>query len=218
MPEANFLQDLIAGTIGGVCGILVGQPADTVKVRVQTQSSGLYAGPTDCFKQILKQEGVSAFFKGVGAPILANAPINATIFVVYGGMVRWFNERHVSQEVSEHHANGHTLVRKPTSIQLRNRTLARDAEPVRLPPIYHFLAGSLGGLMQCVFACPNELIKIKQQLHTSNAVQSTVAIARDSVHASGLRKVCIKDGGSLVRVMFLLLVFIFQAMRYSKLI
>jgi solute carrier family 25 carnitine/acylcarnitine transporter 20/29 len=165
----GFLQDLIAGTVGGVCGIVVGQPADTVKVRLQT--SNAYKGAFDCAALMLRKEGIRSFFKGILAPIVANGPINATIFVVYGNAIR---------AGTDHYRN---------EVQLSNRTLNRNT-PVVLPASYHFLAGSLGGLMQCVFACPNELIKIKQQLQCApgEAERSSWQVARQAVRESGIRR------------------------------
>ena len=80
MAETSFFQDLVAGTTGGVCGIVVGQPADTVKVRMQ--AGGVAGGPFSIASQIVRNEGVRGLFKGIFAPICANAPINAVIFVV----------------------------------------------------------------------------------------------------------------------------------------
>lgn len=57
-------QDLIAGTVGGWAQVIVGQPLDTIKVRLQTQPSPpIYRNATDCFSQLVKQEGVSSFFE-----------------------------------------------------------------------------------------------------------------------------------------------------------
>lgn len=53
-------QDLIAGTVGGWAQVIVGQPLDTIKVRLQTQPSpAIYKNATDCFRQLVRQEGVS---------------------------------------------------------------------------------------------------------------------------------------------------------------
>jgi solute carrier family 25 carnitine/acylcarnitine transporter 20/29 len=53
-------QDLIAGTVGGWAQVVVGQPLDTIKVRLQTQPSPpIYRNATDCFRQLVQIEGVS---------------------------------------------------------------------------------------------------------------------------------------------------------------
>lgn len=51
--------------MGGLAGIVVGYPADTVKVRLQTQpyvagTPHLYTGTFHCFLTILKNESVRA--------------------------------------------------------------------------------------------------------------------------------------------------------------
>ena len=57
----KIAQDIIAGTIGGWSQVLVGQPLDTVKVRMQTQPSPpIYRNATDCIQQLVRQEGVSS--------------------------------------------------------------------------------------------------------------------------------------------------------------
>lgn len=53
-------QDLIAGTVGGWAQVIVGQPLDTIKVRIQTQPTpAIYKNATDCFQQLVRTEGVS---------------------------------------------------------------------------------------------------------------------------------------------------------------
>lgn len=60
-------------------------PLDVVKTRVQLQVSGgpaseTYNGTFDCFKKIIKNEGVSRLYRGISAPILMEAPKRATKF------------------------------------------------------------------------------------------------------------------------------------------
>ncbi len=64
----------------GVAVVLVGQPFDTIKIRLQSQKQH-YKNAFDCAKQILGQEGVSAFYKGSLSPILGSA---FTLSLFYG--------------------------------------------------------------------------------------------------------------------------------------
>lgn len=57
----RFCKDFTAGWLGGMAQVLVGQPFDTIKVRIQTQD--LYAGPLDCLLKTIKNEGVSTLYK-----------------------------------------------------------------------------------------------------------------------------------------------------------
>jgi len=139
----DVIKDLIAGTIGGAGGIVVGHPIDTVKVRLQVDRS--YGGVMDCVTKTLRNEGPTSFYKGVVAPVLGAAPINAVVFVVYGGVIRW---------AATHHARNHP----------ENRMGFQGGEP-NLPLYYHTLAGCMAGASQNVFGTPNELVKIKCQMH-----------------------------------------------------
>ena len=59
------MNQLISGTIAGVSGILVGQPLDTIKVRLQAMH-GRYTGPWHCAKEIFRYEFVCFVQKALG--------------------------------------------------------------------------------------------------------------------------------------------------------
>ena len=63
--DSQTIKELLAGSFGGMVQVLVGQPFDTVKVRLQTQSctKPVYSGMGDCVKQVIKQEGFAGFYK-----------------------------------------------------------------------------------------------------------------------------------------------------------
>ncbi|CAF2375617.1 unnamed protein product [Rotaria sp. Silwood2] len=72
------------GFIAGVTGTIAGYPFDTVKVRLQIQSSNhrLYSGSLDCFIKIAKQESILGFYKGMSSPMFGVAIINGIVFSV----------------------------------------------------------------------------------------------------------------------------------------
>ncbi|KAI9895470.1 hypothetical protein PsorP6_018628 [Peronosclerospora sorghi] len=82
LGKYSVLLDLTAGTVGGIAGVVVGQPFDTVKVRLQTYSN-FYKGALECAHQTLKHEGVSGYFKGMTSPLIGSAATNAVMFAVY---------------------------------------------------------------------------------------------------------------------------------------
>jgi solute carrier family 25 (mitochondrial 2-oxodicarboxylate transporter), member 21 len=61
-------------------------PLDVIKTRVQLQGKVAvpgqdhYTGMLDCFKKIVKNEGASRLYRGIGAPIMMEAPKRATKF------------------------------------------------------------------------------------------------------------------------------------------
>jgi solute carrier family 25 (mitochondrial carnitine/acylcarnitine transporter), member 20/29 len=62
------LKDLFAGAAGGIAQVLLGQPFDIVKVRLQTTQQ--YKGAVDAATQIWKNEGPLAFYKGTLTPLI----------------------------------------------------------------------------------------------------------------------------------------------------
>lgn len=61
------VKDIAAGFIGGATQVLIGQPADLVKIRLQT--SPTHTTSALIIKQVLKNEGPLAFYKGTLAPL-----------------------------------------------------------------------------------------------------------------------------------------------------
>ncbi|KAM9294039.1 solute carrier family 25 member 47 [Gastrophryne carolinensis] len=80
------MADFIAGALGGACGVMVGYPLDTVKVRIQTQRS--YTGIWHCIHSTYKKEKVSGFFKGMSMPISTVSISSAVSFGVYRNCLR----------------------------------------------------------------------------------------------------------------------------------
>jgi solute carrier family 25 carnitine/acylcarnitine transporter 20/29 len=89
---AGFLLHFAGGTFGGMAGIIMSFPLDTVKVRMQT-TSGLYTGMVDCITKVAKQEGMKTFYRGVMAPVASYGIIKATTFGVYGNCLDYFAKR-----------------------------------------------------------------------------------------------------------------------------
>merc|ERR1719389_1096169 len=70
----------------GVVGI-ASSPFDTVRRRLQMQSEKpvsewAYKGTVDCFGKIMKEQGITAFFKGAGANALRTVG-SAMVLVLY---------------------------------------------------------------------------------------------------------------------------------------
>jgi len=86
MSRVSETKNFLAGGCGGVTATLVGHPFDTIKVRLQTQSASnpVYRGSWDCVSKTVRGEGVRALYKGMGAPIVATAPIFAISFMGFG--------------------------------------------------------------------------------------------------------------------------------------
>ncbi|KAI8142896.1 mitochondrial carrier domain-containing protein [Fennellomyces sp. T-0311] len=79
---ASSVKSFLAGGFGGMAAVLVGQPFDLVKVRLQT-SEGIYKNTFDCFKQIIKNDGLVGLYRGMATPLASITPIFAVSFFSY---------------------------------------------------------------------------------------------------------------------------------------
>jgi len=86
--------DFVAGCAGGVAGVVVGHPFDTVKVRLQCQDAQnkLYKGTLDCLKKIVLKESPMGLYAGVSSPLFGLGFINAIVFGVQGNVSRQFSD------------------------------------------------------------------------------------------------------------------------------
>ncbi|KAJ6126666.1 hypothetical protein N7523_002278 [Penicillium sp. IBT 18751x] len=72
-------SDFWAGYISGALGIIIGNPLDVVKVRLQAgNSSNASPGPN-----LTRLERASSLVRGAAAPILGYGALNAILFVAY---------------------------------------------------------------------------------------------------------------------------------------
>nr|XP_025735198.1 LOW QUALITY PROTEIN: solute carrier family 25 member 45 [Callorhinus ursinus] len=75
------VEEFVAGWISGALGLVLGHPFDTVKVRLQTQTT--YRGIIDCMVKTYRHESLLGFFKGMSFPIASIAVVNSVLFGVY---------------------------------------------------------------------------------------------------------------------------------------
>jgi len=132
-------KDLTAGTAGGIAQVLVGQPFDIVKVRMQTSAKGTYRGMLDCAGGILKNEGPLAFYKGTLSPLLGIGLCVSIQFGVLEYTKRFFTSR--------------------------NARAGQDAALLGCSQL--LVAGSLAGLGNGFVSGPVEHIRIRMQIQSN---------------------------------------------------
>ncbi|KAE8746852.1 hypothetical protein FOCC_FOCC006411 [Frankliniella occidentalis] len=139
-------QEFVAGWVGGVAGLAVGHPLDTIKVRQQAFSEKI--GVLKSFQTTLKYEGVRGFYKGMTFPLLSAGALNALFFGVYANTLR--------------------LIEQPKSASGDCKSISEDSLPLKneKSSLNVFAAGCVGGLFACFLACPIDLIKIQMQSQT----------------------------------------------------
>ncbi|PYI21392.1 mitochondrial carrier protein [Aspergillus violaceofuscus CBS 115571] len=138
--------DFWAGYLSGAIGIIIGNPLDIIKVRLQAgQHAEVVASSTT--QQLSRLESVTSLVRGSAAPILGYGALNALLFVAYNRSLMTLD----------------TAITDPTSPQ--GTSLYKV-----------WLAGAAGGLASWTVSAPTEFIKCRAQLDTRPGISSwTVA-------------------------------------------
>ncbi|PGH14021.1 hypothetical protein AJ79_03290 [Helicocarpus griseus UAMH5409] len=140
----RIVKDLSAGAAGGIAQVLLGQPFDIIKVRLQTTTQ--YSNALDCATKILKNEGPLAFYKGTLTPLVG---IGACVSVQFGAF--------------------HEARRR-----LEELNSKKDPLNTGLSYPQYYLAGAFAGVTNSVISGPIEHVRIRLQTqpHGANRLYS----------------------------------------------
>lgn len=89
-------KDITAGTISGIAQVLVGQPFDITKVRLQT--SPAHSTALQVIRNLVKNEGILAFYKGTWAPLVGIGACVSCQFGVNEAMKRYFHKKNGGED------------------------------------------------------------------------------------------------------------------------
>ncbi|OON14979.1 hypothetical protein X801_09224, partial [Opisthorchis viverrini] len=124
---------LVAGINGGIATVYVGQPLDTIKVKMQAFPE-VYSDAWKCFKVTLKKDGiVRGLYAGTVPALVANIAENAVLFCAL-----------------------------PPSQHLVGVLCGKQPHE-HLTNLQHAFAGSLAAFWSSLTICPTELVKCKVQ-------------------------------------------------------
>ncbi|KAL1794148.1 hypothetical protein ACET3X_007569 [Alternaria dauci] len=163
--------DFWAGYVSGAAGIIIGNPLDLIKTRLQAGSSAQNVEATAATDAVRAPQGYKRQFENAGtlvrgatAPILTYGALNAILFMTYNRTLSLLDD-------------------SPTS-------------PKNLSKV--FLAGATGGLASFVVSAPTELVKCRAQVATS-ATTTSWSVARDVWRTEGIRGLYYGGGITSVR-------------------
>ncbi|CAD6455546.1 5f07df2d-2d57-4dcb-b826-5f771bb5f880-CDS [Sclerotinia trifoliorum] len=153
--------DFWAGYISGAISIIIGNPLDLLKVRLQASRSSRGNGlsqsliPTTSNPPTTAVATPSSLVRGTAAPILTTGALNALLFVTYNRTLSFLHPAYT------------------------------PSHPESVPLSSTFLAGTIGGLCSSIISTPTELIKCRTQL--SSPPLSSLTIARSILSTTGVR-------------------------------
>ncbi|XP_034951726.1 mitochondrial ornithine transporter 1 [Chelonus insularis] len=125
--------DFFAGSLGGIALVYVGQPLDTVKVKMQTFPN-MYSGMANCFMKTLRTDGLArGLYAGTLPAVVANVAENSVLFAAYGGCQQ-------------------AIARITGKQNVKNLTIFDNA-----------CAGFFAAFFSSLTLCPTELIKCRLQ-------------------------------------------------------
>ncbi|KRG03055.1 congested-like trachea protein isoform X2 [Drosophila mojavensis] len=79
-PNVDLIPAIIAGGMAGIFYWIGGMPADVLKSRLQSAPDGTFDGIRAVFKDLRKNDGISALYRGFTPVILRAFPANAATF------------------------------------------------------------------------------------------------------------------------------------------
>jgi hypothetical protein len=83
MAISLILRDLLAGSVAGTVTIVIMTPLDTARTRLQV-SGDKYSSGWQTLAAIRKEEGFRAMYKGMLAPLCAQAVYKMVMFSTFG--------------------------------------------------------------------------------------------------------------------------------------
>ncbi|KAI1759462.1 mitochondrial carrier [Hypoxylon sp. FL1150] len=143
----NTAKDLFAGAVGGVAQVLIGQPFDIVKVRLQTTTA--YSSALNAASTIYAKEGPLAFYKGTLTPLIGIGACVSIQFGAFGWARRYFEN-----------ANANS-----------SRPLLPGVDPKELSYGQYFAAGAFAGVANSVISGPIEHVRIRLQTQPHGAAR-----------------------------------------------
>ncbi|KAI1487052.1 mitochondrial carrier domain-containing protein [Biscogniauxia mediterranea] len=143
-------KDLFAGAVGGVAQVLIGQPFDIVKVRLQTSTQ--YSSALDAATSIYKHEGPLAFYKGTLTPLLGIGACVSVQFGAFGYARRYFESVNAGRAALSSSS--------PSS---------SSSPPPPLSYSQYYAAGAFAGVANSVISGPIEHVRIRLQAQPHGA-------------------------------------------------
>ncbi|KAK1808824.1 hypothetical protein LTR12_016827 [Friedmanniomyces endolithicus] len=146
--------DFFAGYVSGAVGIVVGNPLDILKTKLQagTQRPHNPAPVTAVIEQQLQTRSRTlpwtSWLRGAAAPILGYGALNALLFMTYNRSLSLLEIGSISSE---------SPAGRPSAWSL-------------------WTAGALGGLATFVVSAPTELVKCRAQVSSQSSLEVTRAL------------------------------------------
>jgi hypothetical protein len=89
--QSTFFQNFISSTFGAFCSITVASPMDVIKTRIQAETKK--KSSIKLITDLVKNEGIGAFFRGLGPKLLIVGPKLTFSFTVAQQLIQFFDKK-----------------------------------------------------------------------------------------------------------------------------
>jgi len=96
IKHPSMLERFTCGGVAGVVSQSLVYPLQITKTRLNVAPSGTYSGIFDTMRQIVRHEGATALFKGLGASVLGIIPYASVDLAVYNALKDEYCERYAT--------------------------------------------------------------------------------------------------------------------------
>ncbi|EJD53492.1 mitochondrial carrier [Auricularia subglabra TFB-10046 SS5] len=90
--KATWGQNFIASVVGAIASITIAAPLDTIKTRIQNANFEQKTSGVTVLKDLIKNEGPTAFFKGLTPKILVVGPKIVFSYTLAQSLIPWFSK------------------------------------------------------------------------------------------------------------------------------
>ncbi|KAF2099662.1 mitochondrial thiamine pyrophosphate carrier 1 [Rhizodiscina lignyota] len=177
--EGNQRQIVVAGAVAGLVSRFVIAPLDVIKIRLQLQTHSLsdplshngiigpvYKGTYRTFRSILREEGITAFWKGNVPAELLYLTYGAIQFLTYTSTTRALNSIHAPNSLST----------------------TPNPKPLLPQTLINFLAGATAGTLATSATYPLDLLRTRFAAQGSERIYSSlIASVRDIGRHEGFK-------------------------------
>jgi len=169
-------KDFFAGTVAGILQVLVGQPFDIIKVRLQSQSldNPVYKGTVDCAKQILNNEGIGTFYRGTLSPLIG---VGICVSIQFG--VNEACKRMLKNYKKSKHADSESNSSKKRLSASASASSVSSTNSTAIQPLPEMLSilelstcGAVAGVVNSIASIPVEHIRIRMQLEGTKLIKT----------------------------------------------
>lgn len=158
--EARDIKSVLYHSLGGTACVYVGQPLDTVKVKMQTFPTLYSNGMMDCLKTTFRQDGVRrGLYAGTVPALVANASENAVLFAAYG------------------------LCQNAVAVVTGQKVETMGT-------LHHAISGFFAGFFSSLALCPTELVKCRLQALRESSKAATISPGSTTASKATFHHVC----------------------------